>query len=120
MNAHVFLKVLNLKERCSPAFVDVRDQRSRSGGSAAVMVSGSELEDTLMAGRGGVVEDIARVGRRKGEGRWVGRCLGMAKRGLEIVNLEAWRRHGERRGIVDVMYQNIRQQRCDLGGWSIY
>ena len=78
---------------------------------------GSELEDTLMAGRGGVVEeDMARVGRRKGEGNWVRGCLGMVNRGLEIVNLVAWRRRGERRGIVDLMYQNIRQQRCDLGG----
>lgn len=116
MNAHVFLKVLNLKERCSPAFVDVRDQRSRRGGRAALIVSALELEDTLMAGRGGVEDDIARVGRRKGEGRWVRGCLGMLNRGLEIANLGAWRRHGEMRGIVDVMYQNIRQQSCDLGG----
>lgn len=81
------------------------------------MISGSELEDTLTAG---VVEDIARVGRQKGEGRWVRGCLGMLNRGLKIANLGAWRRHGEMRGIVDVMYQNIRQQRCDLGGWNIY
>jgi hypothetical protein len=117
MKAHVFLKVLNLKERWRPAFVGVSDQRSRRGGRAAVTVLGSELEDTLMAGRGGVVEeDMARVGRRKGEGNWVRGCFGMANRGLEIVNLVAWRRHDKGRGIVDLMYQNIRQQRCDLGG----
>ena len=94
----------------------VSDQRSRRGGRAAVTVLGSELEDTLIAGRGGVVEDMARVGRWKGDGKWARGCFGMANRGLEIVNLVAWRRRGERRGIVDLMYQNIRQQRCDLGG----
>lgn len=89
--------------------MDVRDQRSRSGGRAAVMVSGLELDDTVMAGReGGVEEDIVRVGRRKWEGRWVRGCLWMANRGLEIVNLGIRRRHGEMRGIVDVLYRNIR------------
>lgn len=68
------------------------------------MVSGLELDDTLTAGREGVEEDMARVGRRKGQGKWVRGCLGMAKRDVEIVNLGAWRRHGEGRGIVDVIY----------------
>jgi hypothetical protein len=70
MKAHVFLKVLNLNERCRPAFVDVRLQRSRSGGRAALTVSALELEDTVIAGRSeGVVDDMVRVGRQKGVGR---------------------------------------------------
>lgn len=85
--------------------MDVKVQRSRSGGRAALMVSGLELEDTLTAGRGEVVEeDMARVGRRRGKGRWVRGCLGMANREVDIVSLGAWRRHENGRGIVDVMY----------------
>ena len=76
------------------------------------MGSGFELEDTATAGRP-LVEDIL---RRRGVGRRVSGCLGMVNRGLEIENLGARRRHGEMSGIVDLMYQNIRQQRCDLGG----
>jgi hypothetical protein len=50
--------------------VDVRLQRSRRGERAAVTVSALELEDTVIAGREGVVvDDMVRVGRQKGMGR---------------------------------------------------
>ena len=77
-----------------------------------MIVSGLELDDTLIAGIEGVVVDMARVGKMKDDGRWVRGCLGrvergfeIANRGREIANLDAWRRHDDRCGIVDCRFR---------------